>query len=348
MTVDRHDAARGAVLGLAVGDAAGLPAWFHRAARSGWSRSMLWRLSADLDAQQVSRPLLPFSPAATGPQPLCGTDDTETMAVAALALLDGAAHDVPELFAAWRRYYADDPGVWSGIAERSAIRNARSGLVPPVTGADNPVHWDDSAVATGVAVGVRYAGDPDGAGRVAAGYAGITHAEDGVWAAEAMARAIAALIGGETLEDAVAVGVSQVPEDSWLGRNLRRAQRIRESAESAFAAVPEMTRVLSPDRYSHAGVAPETLPVALTIARLSDGDPAQGVQSAALMARQSDSVPAMVGALCGAARGAGALPEAWTAEIDTVRGVLVPAVAGLSLSDLADRLVRQGSPLIGG
>ncbi|MFC4565880.1 ADP-ribosylglycohydrolase family protein [Nocardiopsis mangrovi] len=348
MTVDRRDAARGAVLGLAVGDAAGLPAWFHRAARSGWSRSMLWRLSADLDAQQVSRPLLPFSPAATEPEPLCGTDDTEAMAVAAMALLDGDGHDAPGLFAAWRRYYAEEPDVWTGIAERSAIRNTRAGLVPPATGADNPVHWDDGAVATGVAFGVRYAGDPDVAGGAAAGYAGITHAEDGVWAAEAMARTIAALVGGADLEDAVAAGVARVPEDSWLGRNLRHAQRVRETAESAFAAVPELTRVLSPGRYSHAGVAPETLPVALAIARLSGGDPAQGVQSAALMARQSDSVPAMVGALCGAVRGAGALPGSWVAEVDTVRGVLVPAVAGLSLSDLADRLLRQGSPLIGG
>lgn len=339
MTDDRLDAARGALTGLAIGDAVGLPAHFHRNARAGWSRAMLWQLSADLDAQQVSRPLLPFAPAAFDGQALCGTDDTETMVVAALVLLEATDHDVPALFRLWRHYLADAPDAWCGIAERSAVRNTESGLVPPATGADNPVHWDDAAVSAAVACGVHYAGDIGQAGRVAAAYASITHAHEGVEAACAMARVIAALVGGEPWDAALDAGTTEIREDGWLGRNLRTAQEIAAGATTAFAAIPALSRALSPGTYSHAGVAPETLPMALAIARLCGPAPEAAIQASGMVSRQSDSVPAMVGAITGAAAGAHALPEAWRTEVDTVHGVLIPGVAGTRLGELAARLL---------
>ncbi|PSK92363.1 ADP-ribosylglycohydrolase [Murinocardiopsis flavida] len=338
MTDDRLDSARGALLGLAVGDAIGMPAHFHRHARSGWSRAMLWQLSADLDAQQVSRPLLPFTPTADG-HPLCGTDDTETMATAALVLLGAEDHGSDGLFRRWRHYIAEDPEAWCGTAERSAARNARKGLVPPHTGADNPVHWDDGAVSAAVACGVRYAGDVEQADRVAAAYAGITHAHEGVEAARAMARIIAALVAGSPWEAALDEGAAAVARDGWLGRNLRTAEEIARQASSAFAAVPALARALSPGTYSDARVAPETLPAALAIARLCGPAPEAAIQAASLLSRQSDSLPAMVGAMTGAAAGADALPEEWRTEVDEVRGVLVPGVAGTRLGTLATRLL---------
>jgi hypothetical protein len=57
------------------------------------------------------------------------------------------------------------------------------------------------------------------------------------------------------------------------------------------------------------------------------------------VAKQADSVPAMVGALTGALTGASALPGAWTARVDRLRGVCVPALDGRSLTELADALV---------
>jgi len=88
--------------------------------------------------------------------------------------------------------------VWSGIAERSSIVNAQAGLTPPATGNDNPAHFDDGAVPRAVPVGIRYAGRPDQAALVATRLAEITHAEDGVWAAAAMAASIAAAVSGRT------------------------------------------------------------------------------------------------------------------------------------------------------
>ncbi|MET7335006.1 ADP-ribosylglycohydrolase family protein [Nonomuraea sp. NPDC005650] len=333
----RQERAVGALLGLAAGDAAGLPAQFHRRARSAWVRATGWRLSAALDEQRVSRPLLPFTPGIGDDLPLSPTDDAETAAVAALVLLGAPRHDSATLFAEWRKHMSDD--VWTGVAERSAIINSARGLTPPATGNDNPVHYSDSAVPAAVSIGLYYAGDPATAAEVAARYAEITHAEDGVWAAQAMAVAIASLVGGASLRDALQEAAGAIPEGSWTARNLARAARIRESARSAFDAVPGLVEQLSPAVYSHGGVAAETLPTAFVLAELAGGDLATALGSAALVARQSDSMPAMVGALCGAASGAAAVPDTWRRHVDEIAGVLIPDLKGLSLTALAGRLL---------
>ncbi|WP_037936841.1 ADP-ribosylglycohydrolase family protein [Streptosporangium roseum] len=339
MPVDRLSAASGALLGLAVGDAAGLPAQFHRRARSGWARAAGWRLSAALDEQRVSRPLLPFTLGAGDDIPLCATDDAEAAAVAALVLLRSPDHGQDALFAGWRAQMVDVPEVWTGIAERSAVLNTERGLLPPFTGTDNPAHYSDGAVPAGVSIGIRYAGDPGLAAEVAGRYAEITHADDGVWAVRAMAWAIAALVGGVPLGDALAGAVAGVPGESWLGRNLARAAHIRDTAASPFEAVPELVQRLSPATYSHGGVAPETLPVAFALAELAQGDLPTAIMSASLVARQSDSMPAMAGALCGAASGLPAVPATWRDQVDELAGVLTPQLKGLRLTDLARRLL---------
>jgi len=61
-----------------------------------------------------------------------------------------------------------------------------------------------------------------------------------------------------------------------------------------------------------------------------------------MVAKQSDSMPAMVGALTGALNGADALPRRWREKVDQVRGHCLPHLAGTSLVALADDLVTAG------
>jgi ADP-ribosylglycohydrolase len=200
--------AQGAFVGLAVGDAAGFPSLFHRTARMGWRRSVLWRFAKRLDDQHVLRFPLPFTLGPPDELLISGTDDSEFAAVAAMILLETEGDFSTEaLFAGWQKHVVqagDD--IWSGIAERASIVNARHGLRPPETGGDNPAHYDDGAACRAVAVGVRFAGRPEQAADVARNLAQITHAEDGVWAAEAMAATISAAVGGSALPEAVEAG----------------------------------------------------------------------------------------------------------------------------------------------
>ena len=337
---DLQDRAQGAMIGLCIGDAVGLPALFHRMAGSGWRRSILWQFSAELDEQFVSKPMMPFTLGPPDELLLSGTDDAEYAAVAAEMLLCASdPTDVQSLFEQWRRLVVDvEEPVWGGVAERSSILNARKGLRPPVTGNDNPHHYDDGAVARAVPVGVRYAGNPDQAAQVAGRLASITNAEDGVFAAQAMAASISTLVAGATPQTALDAGRSHVPADSWLGRQLDTTLQLLSENGSVWAALPFFIDEVVNASYSFGHAAPETLAVAYAVMSGTDAQLVAGLGLASLVAKQSDSLPAMVGALAGAAQGAASIPASWSTRVDRLRGVCIPSMAGTSVRSLATRL----------
>jgi ADP-ribosylglycohydrolase len=335
--------ARGALIGLAVGDAAGFPSLFHRTTRMGERRSALWRFASELDNQRVLRFPLPFTLGPPDGLLISATDDSEFAAVAAMMLLETETDYSPEaLFAGWHKHIVQaGEDIWSGIAERASIVNARRGLRPPETGGDNPAHYDDGAATRAVAVGVRFAGRPDQAADVARNLAEITHAEDGVWAAEAMAATISAAVGGSALPEAVEAGRRRIPADCWLSRQLTRALRLAEQAASPFDLAAELSDEVANSSYSFGTVAPETLASAYALTLASDGDPMTAIPAATTIAKQADSVPAMAGAISGALAGVDRLPAAWRNRVSTLRGICIPALAGISLSDLADQLAER-------
>jgi ADP-ribosylglycohydrolase len=342
---DLEDRAYGAMIGLCIGDAVGLPALFHRAARSGWRRRILWEFSAQLDEQNVNKFMLPFTLGPPDELMLCGTDDTEFAMVAAEMLLQaGPEMDPDTLFDQWHRLVVDvEDEVWGGIAERSSIINARKGLRPPITGNDNPHHYDDGAVARAVPVGVRFAGYPERAAQVAGALAAITNAEDGVFAAQAMAASISALVTGSSVRDALEVGSRNIPSDSWLGRQLDSTMHLLAEHGSLWAALPFFIDDVVNASYSFGNAAPETLPVAYAVMLGTDAQLVPALGCASLVAKQSDSMPAMVGALAGAASGAASIPPSWRNRLDRLRGVCVPSVAGASVQDITTRLVEAAT-----
>jgi ADP-ribosylglycohydrolase len=340
------DRARGALLGLAIGDAAYLPALYHRSTRLGGPRRWLWQFSAEADTQHVLRFPLPFTLGRPEPLELAGTDDTEFAVAAALILLEAGDDRTSEaLFAGWRRHVVDRAEeVWTGIAERSSIVNTLAGLTPPATGNDNPAHFDDGAVARAVPVGINCAGRPDEAAEVATRLAEITHAEDGVWAAAAMAAAIATAVSGADAAAAVQAGLAQIPPDSWLSRQTASALDLAKAAPTPLDLVADLNDQVANASYSFGTIAPETLASAFAIVSATGGDPLVALPLAGMIAKQSDSMPAMVGALTGALNGAAALPLRWREKLDLLRGHCLPHLAGISLTAIANELaVTAGS-----
>jgi ADP-ribosylglycohydrolase len=342
--------AEGALLGLAMGDAAGFPALFHRTLliRNLKRRARLWTFSREADAWQVNKFSLPYTNSAPEEHlHLSATDDAEFAAVAALILADcGDDPSLEELFGGWEKFVVSHgDAIWSGVSERASIENARKGLRPPVTGNDNPHHFDDGAVARAVPVGLHYHGDPESAARIAGRLASISNAEDGVWAAQAMAASIAAAMTGASPAEAVAVGRAQIPEDSWLARKVALAASLLGEAGSGFAAVPLWNNHVVNGIYSFGNVAPETLAVAYAIVLATEGRLQAGLQLACMVPKQADSMPAMVGALAGALEGVEAVPATWAERLDRLKGVCIPHVAGLSLRALARGLVAESESL---
>jgi len=351
---DLLDRAHGALLGLAAGDASGFPSRYHRMVRAGLRRRMLWTQAIEADDNRINKFPLPYTHSAPlASESFSATDDAEQAALGSAVLLralqsraaGGTVDALPEaedLFAAWKAIVlpqADD--YWGSVADRSAILNTLEGLTVPHTGSDNPHFYDDSSVARSLPVGILYAGDPVTAAVVARRLASITNDEVGVDAAAVFATAVAVTLGGAPLRDAIERGAAEIIADSWLGRTLVRAESILRESGSLIAAVPRWNDEVANLEYNYGNVAAKTLPLALIIAREA-GSFAEAIGIANLIPKQADSMPAMVGALVGAERGASAIPATWRDRIETLRGYGVPSTAGVRLRELAEQLLPQG------
>lgn len=354
---DLLDRAQGALLGLAAGDASGYPAAYHRLTPAPGRRQLLWSQAAEMDAQHINKFPLPFSHAAPlSEATFSATDDAEQAALAtavlSAAVLGAAASvqrdpDAAALFAAWHQIVIPQAEVyWGSIADRSAILNALDGLAAPHTGRDNPHFYDDSSVARAVPVGIVYSGEPDRAAYVARALASITNDGVGSDAAAIMADAIARVTAGLPVQDAVAAAANRIDSSTWLGRKYLLAEEILARSGSVFEAIPEWNDEIANLEYNFGNIAAETLPLALIIARQSQSL-GEALGYANLIPKQADTMPAMVGALLGAAGGTEAIPATWRERVELLRGVSVPSTSGVRLSDAAQQLIKLRTTLLG-
>lgn len=344
---ERFDRVYGGLLGLAVGDAISYPAAIHRGlALPEWQRRFQRRTNLETLSHRILRLMVPFGFGHHDEALLPGpTDDTEFAVLTGrvLAQCDGRPGQ-EDFVRAWHGYLVDRSDyVWTGFSERAAIENLRRGLRPPATGNDNPQFYDDSAVARSVPIGLACPGDPVRASELALIDSSISHAEEGVWAAQVMAAAIAVAADGGSLDDALSAGRDRMPQDSWIAwvdqQTRQLAKKVDQPAELALALSQQViTRT-----YSYANAAPETLPAAFALVEATRGDFWQGILLANTCARAADSLPAMVGALAGTIQGAGAIPPRWQDAVRIVRGICIPDLAGFDLHDLAMRLTNLGS-----
>lgn len=132
-----------------------------------------------------------------------------------------------------------------------------------------------------------------------------------------------------------------LPQDSWIAYGDRIARQCRAEAHSPHDLMLLLATRLINSVYSYGNAAPETLPAAFALAEACGAD----VQAAVLLAngipKAADSLPAMVGALCGAAQGSGALSARWQTQLTMCRGLCLPFTAGVRLDDLAHQLAHQ-------
>lgn len=341
--MDSFSRAHGALLGLAYGDALGFPALFHRTHQfPERRREFIWRTNRDSARERILRLTMPFThrlePQTLEPFP---TDDTEYALFTAQTLHDARGEINAETFtAAWRaRVLPVEGRVLTGFSERAAIENLKRGLHPPATGNDNPQHYDDSAAPRAVVIGLYCAGDAERAAQLAQWDAQVTNAEDGVYAAQAMAVAIALLAAGESVQAALDAARRHFPRDSWIAEGDRIARQCREGASSTQDLLLLLTTRLVNTVYSYGNAAPETIPAAFAIVEQCGGDLQNAVLLANAIPKSADSLPALVGALCGALQGAYAISLLWQQQLNESRGLCLPFLKGVRLDATARRLV---------
>ncbi|TDC51744.1 ADP-ribosylglycohydrolase family protein [Jiangella ureilytica] len=339
---DRRDRTAGALLGLAIGDAAGWPAVRHRSQLlPPWTRRLRRELDEFAETQQVTTLPVPFAlNQPTAPLRLGSSDDAEWAAWTLRWLLD-AARPGPlsraDVHTHWRRAVAAGTLPRGRISVAAAADALRREVDPPLTGHDNPHHFDDAAAVRAVAIGL-VADGPATAATLAGWDAEVTNDGDGLAAARAVAETMARLVRGEPLTDAwAAAAADALPADGLLATTVSRALTVSATAETAADAVAQLDEIVD-HVYSYGVAAAQTVAVAVALAQAAErgGErPIAAVTAAVCLPTLADSAPALTGALTGAAHGLGALPTTWVERCRRLAGCCSPDLAGVDLVDLA-------------
>jgi ADP-ribosylglycohydrolase len=328
-----RDRARGALYGLAIGDALGMPTQL-------------------LSRRQITErwgPLLTgFEPAPSGHPIAAGmpagavTDDTEQAVLLGRLLLSGPVD--PREFAAalvaWERDMAARGSLdLLGPSTRRAVQAVLAGTPPEEAG----VSGDTNGAAMRITpVGIKVAADDPRALVDAVQAASlVTHNTSVALAgAAAVAAAVSAGISGADCEGGdvaaatdIAVEAAQIGAERghWVaGADV--AARIRW-ATGLVAGLPaeEAAEVI----YSLVGTSlatQESVPAAFAVLSAVPGDPWQACLLAASLGGDSDTIAAIAGAIGGAVHGLAAFPPHAVEVIDA---------QGFALAELADSLLAQ-------
>jgi ADP-ribosylglycohydrolase len=267
------------------------------------------------------------------------TDDTEFGILTACCLIDNSGDpSAADVCAAWKKYILDKGGVKkrAGRPLYGAIENIGRGLMPPESGKYNVMNTDDGAAMRISPVGIFKAGDPDGAARLAAIDACISHDNDGIWAAQAVAASIAVAMVNGTVEEIIEAGMKVLPGDSWIKHAMGIAMRICDEKPDIEIAFEDLhTKLWTPE---HATAA-EAIPQVYAIFRLTGGDFRRSLLWSANFGRDADTISGLACSLSGALHGIDAIPARWVDQIRHASGVCLEFSKDKDLLELADRLV---------
>ncbi len=333
--------ATGAFLGMALGESLAWTSLYHRSyLMPPWTR----RLRREIDSRAEGDGLLQIALPFTLNQPteafsLGPADKVEWACFQAQVLAESGGRYCRDLaVAAWLRLTHQKEKLRFGLSQRAALENLTRGKGPPVSGNDNPHYFDDSACFRAIPIGVAYAGRSVEAGETAYYDAAISNAYEGVWAAQAVAGAIAVACAGGDVTSAVETAAGYLPKGTWIDDLTRRALDSICKAKSLVELVFRLNQEIVDVIYSYGNSAAQTVALSLAISRFVAGDLERGVFAALSLARSAESVPALVGALCGALTGPVGLSGFVIDRISTLRGIALPTLAGLDVRTIVDQL----------
>ncbi len=336
--VKTQESVKSIVYGLAFGDSMSAFSATHRVALLAPKRVLRMRTLTEFadDNLQTTRPT-PYTHAQPGhllnPAP---SDDSEWFAFTALALMN-AQMSVDDT---WRALSRERAQVRGRTGTKIALRNLEQGVDLEHAGHDNPHYFDDIACVRAVSAGLLSGGSVSEAVALAASDARVTHSEDGLWCAMAVAALVSSGLAGASKESAVAKAIDQLPDGSWSKRIVEKAIRTVDGNLSSTSRGLSLELNCVDRIYSFAISAPETL--GLLFAHLLNSSTAdEFFLSTLLHKRNLDSLPALAGAITSLFFGSAWLPKSYLESDLLLDGVCIPNLKGLSLNRLSEQLASS-------
>ena len=335
MSHSQESKIRGAVLGLAFGDAMSFPASTHRLRLLNIKRSnrMIGLTQFAFDEKQNTYPTV-YTHAQSveflAPRP---TDDSEWLYFSADIHLSGL-----EPKDGWLKLARAGEDLRGRTGTLMALDNLKSGKMPPHSGHDNPHYFDDMAMVRSLAAALIFRGKGELVLEKTRKDAEVTHSEDGIYCALALATVATALLADETAEAAVAKALKQLPEGSWSERVVADALKATAGAKTVTEVAYILEDVVIDRIYSYSISAPESLALILSYLRVAKSAN-DFLLAGTLNKRKLDSMPALLGAIAGLIHGDEWIPAGFIANGSELDGVCVPSLKGKSLTKLVEKII---------
>jgi len=335
-----YQRSKNALLGLAIGDSLSWQAMFHRSLELPfWTRRIRREIDVESETYKIVKLNSPFSlNNPVEPFKLSPTDDTEWAAFTIDSLLkaDGK-YDFNLQLKAWKELAVNQENIYGNVSTKAALKNLNKDLLPPESGNDNPHYFDDGAMVRAISIGALYAGNIEQAVEYSGLDASITNSLDGIWASQAIAAAVSLACVENDIQKIIDVALQQIPGNSWLNLKTKEAMEIANKYESLFEALPILHDNIIDHSYNYGSSSPDNLALSLAIFFLSKGDLTLGITSAASLAKTADSVPAFVGALCGALK-SDSFSDNWTKKIISLKGICIPELKGKNFLEMTEKI----------
>ncbi len=258
-----------------------------------------------------------------------GTDDTAIRLILIDAITTSGGHPrVDDFGAAFLRAKDTSYHLW-WIPVANMFHKLEAGVASPADVGWGNMHSSSSAMAI-APLGILNAGDPRRAARETFEVASLIHSGPTGFArdaASAMAAAVAAaLIPDATVDSVVTAATEHLLPVSGrvmhdiIAATLDMARSIGDYAEFRATYYGGTLREIIADPR-------ETVPVALALFLLANGDPTSAIVMGANFGRDADTIATMAGGLSGALRGRGALRADWVAKATLGAGARYEEIA---------------------
>jgi ADP-ribosylglycohydrolase len=312
----KEDKVLGALAGLAIGDS------FGDAGRKP-ENNLDYGMMADLNKGKA-----------------WSTDDTEFALFTAKMLIDHDGDPTTEDFEeGWKKYIIlQDEFPRGGASEKEAAENLKKGLHAPYTGLYNAYSMSDGAAMRIPPIGIVCAGDIERAKELARTDAEVSHCGEGVWAAQAVAAAVAAAMVDADDREIIETALQCIPEETWLRHNFEVMLKILEDGGYDFYKcwMPLHDEL----RCQYKAAVSEAVVQAFGIFLLAKGDFRYGIFLGGNFGRDADTLSAIVGALLGARGGASCIPEGWIDKTGNPTGTCLHFTKDMTVREVAEGLSR--------
>ena len=306
--------ARGALLGVACGDAFGMP--------NSFLQEPVWR--SGMEPGPANSPYHAGYPAGRI------TDDTEqAMALTESLQRSGAhldAHEAADDLMAWFQRVGGEHSLAVGPSTKRAMIALRNGVPLNEVGTSGVTNGAPMRIAPVGVWGALSGMDPAAVvDEVATACLPTHNTSVAISGAAAIALGVWAGVNGQSWDEAVDAGCRGADLGAGYGkwvyapnvaRRIRWACDLMAQATTNAAAIDLISELIGTGE-----PVTESVPAAFAVATYADGDPALAILIAGNLRGDTDTVGAMAGALCGAQRGSDAFPPDWEPLIRTVNNV---------------------------